>query len=451
MQHRWFPLIFSASLTTLCHASASGSTTIATALLHSQAYAGSFFNGEQRAGGAQRTGLHGSASASAVVVGAEASATASGRRVGLGDYSFSLSSAGRKDPIDVSASLVTSSSVIINFSVADVASQVRVRGGITVDTFASTDPVDFYLIAQRLDGNSWNVVNAITGRPSTFDYMTPSLAPGEYRMVAGAQKQISFSAGASSTALAFDARFTFEDALESVGLVQQNPVLPDANGSGVPLFTGAPSGNWFDPPATDGFKFDMTGTSKFTDILSLPVDIDTDGQFTLVAEGQTLGSFAAGASVNFVDLLGHAVTSFTVLGIDPVVNAESPTAFPIQLAFDTATADFTMTPSTLFAEGDATLDGRVNFADLVALAQHYGRADAHWHNGDFNFDGVTNFADLVMLAKNYNTGVANVATLGNASLTADWALAQSLVPEPAAFALLAGVGIVSGPRRRLHG
>lgn len=50
--------------------------------------------------------------------------------------------------------------------------------------------------------------------------------------------------------------------------------------------------------------------------------------------------------------------------------------------------------------GDADSDGRVDFADLLTLAQHYGN-EGSWSTGDFNGDGRVDFADLLLLAQNY--------------------------------------------------
>lgn len=80
--------------------------------------------------------------------------------------------------------------------------------------------------------------------------------------------------------------------------------------------------------------------------------------------------------------------------------------------------------------GDANLDGAVQFADLVALAQNYNSTSgATWGKGDFNYDNAVNFADLVTLAQNYNAG-STAGLVVPANIAADWALAQSLVPEP---------------------
>lgn len=237
----------------------------------------------------------------------------------------------------------------------------------------------------------------------------------------------------------------------AIGSVQAVPILPTTVQDSAFVFENAPSGDWIDPPATNGFQFATDGASSVTKILSLPLNIDPDNTYTVVVAGQSLGNFAAGASVDFVKLLGHAVSDFAVLGIDPVVDAGNPRAFPIQLAYDTDSANLTMTPSDAFTPGDANLDHHVNFADLVLLAQNYNRSGKLWNNGDFNFDSSVNFADLVALAQHYNTSTATLSLAGlDPAFAAVWALAQSLVPEPTvlvAMAAAAPLFLTRRPRR----
>ncbi|MGA2233222.1 MAG: dockerin type I domain-containing protein, partial [Tepidisphaeraceae bacterium] len=62
--------------------------------------------------------------------------------------------------------------------------------------------------------------------------------------------------------------------------------------------------------------------------------------------------------------------------------------------------------------GDANLDGIVNFADLLVVAQNFNHTlDTHgnaidWADGDFNYDGKVNFADLLLVAQNFNKHLA---------------------------------------------
>jgi hypothetical protein len=92
--------------------------------------------------------------------------------------------------------------------------------------------------------------------------------------------------------------------------------------------------------------------------------------------------------------------------------------------------------------GDATLDGTVNFDDLLKLAANYNNASGmSWTQGDANYDGAVNFDDLLKLAANYNQTVTG-------SFAGDWALAQAAVPEPTSLLAVAGAGLAVLSRRR---
>jgi probable HAF family extracellular repeat protein len=102
-----------------------------------------------------------------------------------------------------------------------------------------------------------------------------------------------------------------------------------------------------------------------------------------------------------------------------------------------STRAFLLTPAR---PGDATGDGRVNFGDLVVLAQNYNRTDRQqtWWTGDFTGDGSVDFADLVQLAQNYNTGPVGPAMPAGLpdAFAADFAAAQASVPEPSGLVLV---------------
>jgi autotransporter-associated beta strand protein len=101
--------------------------------------------------------------------------------------------------------------------------------------------------------------------------------------------------------------------------------------------------------------------------------------------------------------------------------------------------------------GDATLDGTVDFNDLVKLAQNYNTAGTTWSSGDFTYDGLTDFNDLVKLAQNYNTALPAAAIAGApADFDQDLARAFASVPEPGALGLI-GLGAVGLLRRRRAG
>lgn len=104
----------------------------------------------------------------------------------------------------------------------------------------------------------------------------------------------------------------------------------------------------------------------------------------------------------------------------------------------------------VWAPGDVSGNGVVNFDDLLTIAKNYGRAASSGTNarpsGDITHDGVVNFDDLLQLAAHYGTSNAIPATAEfSDSFVADWSLAQSLVPEPSA---IAAIGLVGFARRR---
>lgn len=96
-------------------------------------------------------------------------------------------------------------------------------------------------------------------------------------------------------------------------------------------------------------------------------------------------------------------------------------------------------------KGDADLDFDVDFDDLLSLAQHYG-SSGFWSDGDFNYDGVVGFDDLLGLAQQYGSTLS-VSQQSHLSpdFAADFALAQSLVPEPT---MALALPLLAGRRRR---
>jgi hypothetical protein len=104
--------------------------------------------------------------------------------------------------------------------------------------------------------------------------------------------------------------------------------------------------------------------------------------------------------------------------------------------------------------GDSDLNGKVEFVDLVRIAKDYDHNPGGqvWWRGDFNYDGFTDFYDLVLIAQNYNKtytpSLSELTSIGGDGFAADWAIAQSLVPEPASLATVAlGAGLLR--RRRM--
>ncbi len=124
------------------------------------------------------------------------------------------------------------------------------------------------------------------------------------------------------------------------GATPENPILPNVAEPGNFEFDNVPSGGWFDPPPVEAFTYVMESDSLFTAILDFPPGFSHP--FEVSADGQSLGLFTAGDSVDFVELLGDGVSEFVVSGISPLVDPADPLAFPLRLAFDTSFASFRM-------------------------------------------------------------------------------------------------------------
>ena len=86
--------------------------------------------------------------------------------------------------------------------------------------------------------------------------------------------------------------------------------------------------------------------------------------------------------------------------------------------------------------GDANDDGKVGFADLLILAQNYGKSPGQtFDTGDFNNDGGVGFDDLLILAQHY--GEMQTA-----------APAAAPVPEPASLGAAGALAFLLLGRRR---
>jgi hypothetical protein len=146
---------------------------------------------------------------------------------------------------------------------------------------------------------------------------------------------------------------------------------------------------------------------------------------------------------------GGALAPFTAVGLNASSNLaigyiEASRLFPGGSGvWFNRTVDSTSLLLRTTLPGDATLDGTVNFDDLLALAANYNAsASAAWYQGDYNYDGRVNFDDLLLLASNYNRSIS-----GSFAGIAELAAAPSLVPEPGlAGAIFAGA--VAALRRR---
>jgi autotransporter-associated beta strand protein len=203
-------------------------------------------------------------------------------------------------------------------------------------------------------------------------------------------------------------------------------------------------------------KLDLTSGGVAVDISPTA---DANASLTAVRTQIIAGFNATAPGANDGDWAGNGITSSTAA-------ANSGHAVGYALSSEVFGADggsFLASPvdgSAVLARytlaGDATLDGAVDFNDLVKLAQNYNTTvssttQSWWNNGDFTYDGIVDFNDLVKLAQNYNTALPSSPIPGaSVDFNADLARAFSSVPEPsgALLTLLAACGFALPIRRR---
>jgi autotransporter-associated beta strand protein len=191
-----------------------------------------------------------------------------------------------------------------------------------------------------------------------------------------------------------------------------------------------------------------------------------------VADGGLAVDYEAGnspaESIRSAIISGRADGTWNGLGIQSSVAAATPARAvgygEAAQVLGATGGDFMGTPvdgDTFLARytvvGDATLDGRVGFADLVALAQNYNTntGDVPWNRGDFTYDGNVDFGDLVALAQNYNSALPLAAIPGApAGFDEELARAFAQVPEPGMLAMIGAAAAalsLRGRRARILG
>ncbi|MFT3785853.1 MAG: PEP-CTERM sorting domain-containing protein [Tepidisphaeraceae bacterium] len=178
---------------------------------------------------------------------------------------------------------------------------------------------------------------------------------------------------------------------------------------------------------------DYTGASPATAVRSLIASAYAGGAWNGATGIGSLSAFNASTNVAIVNKTAIGFAEASDLGV---------TSFGGQ----SFTGDAILLKYTVY--GDWNLDGNVNFGDLLMLAANYGSTTGRWSQGDGNYDGNVNFNDLLALASNYGyTPAGALAASVTGSFAGDWALAQSMVPEPSSAALVL-LGMLGASRRR---
>ena len=210
--------------------------------------------------------------------------------------------------------------------------------------------------------------------------------------------------------------------------------------------------------ATSSVTADPTGSNAFNKF-----DVNRDGivnrQDAAIVDGAVGKDYR-----NMNDQLGAVVATDinpagTVFKADPTVDQTTPRkAFSLVDAELNDTGDITYTgdfklihddlvTSGKLLDGDANLNGAVDFNDFLILQNNFGLAGTKFTQGNFNFDGATDFNDFLVLQNNFGQSVTGQpVAFTSQQVAAMTAWAQS-VPEPTSLAVI-GIGAVATLRRR---
>jgi hypothetical protein len=313
--------------------------------------------------------------------------------------------------------------------------------------------------------NALNVVNSVvsqntsaaTGPDIRVDPFTTTTANNS---AIGASGGFTLAAGSSNN-LAFGVNPMIGALANNGGPTQTRALL-----SGSPLINAGSNARV--PPEL------TTDQRGFARIVGSSVDIGavereavaptvTSAQFTFLTPPQSLRftfSQNVGPSLGVSDLeLKNLTTNTTVPGANLAMSYDTSanaatftfTGYPNGALPDgnyrariiasgvSSTSGGTMAADYLFdffiLAGDANRDRKVDFNDLVVLAQNYNTSGRNFALGNFNYDpaGKVDFEDLVLLAQRYNTSLP--------------AAAPSAVADAASAPVVASIGQRTAPAK----
>ena len=95
------------------------------------------------------------------------------------------------------------------------------------------------------------------------------------------------------------------------GRTQYFPIISSIFNQGWKSFVRVFGGFWFDPPTKSGLEYAAEDDTQFKSIV-LPVDLDVDDLYTVEADGNIVGEFSGGETIEF----DQAVTAFKLLDIE---------------------------------------------------------------------------------------------------------------------------------------
>ncbi|MFT3787373.1 MAG: autotransporter-associated beta strand repeat-containing protein [Tepidisphaeraceae bacterium] len=316
--------------------------------------------------------------------------------------------------------------------------------------------VDAVLDDTNLTGGTINGVSIIKSTTGIVTLNNANSVRGGVFINGGVLVVNNAGAIGSSGAVVFDGgtlRYTANNAVDYSGRflpIDAQPIRVDTNGQNVTYAT-AITGMGTSITKTGTGTLTLTAANTFsggTIVEGGTLRLGANAR-AAVLDGTSYADVKSGGRLE-IDYTGSTTVVSSVLdalknakaanlSTGPIRSSTATAALGLGWIDDISTSTLTLIP-TLY--GDFNLDFTVNFSDLLALAANYGLAGT-WSQGDSNYDGTVNFSDLLALAANYGQ-----VTSASGTFEGDWALAQSLVPEPTTTAAMLGATSLALTRRR---
>ncbi len=302
-------------------------------------------------------------------------------------------------------------------------------------TYLSTPPMAPWAVTEFGGGPSldtvWTGSNLEGGQANDCNGWTDPFAAGDHGSVFSASMgDVSSGCQGSGQFLCFGPAGVLP-----CGSTQINPRVPGDEGQEY-VFQDAATGRWYSLPAVSRLDFTAEGSAHFA-LAQLPFGYYAD--YEVIVEGESLGTFAANETINFVALTGAAVESFSLHANVDGGNGggDEYLKYAIRLQFTAPTASFAVVgadPPVDPPPGDYNGDGEVTAADYVVWRNTLGSTTDLAADG--NHDGVVDAEDYLFWKDKF--GSSSVAATAPDSTP---------VPEPAAAGLaLAGILAVVGWR-----
>jgi hypothetical protein len=166
------------------------------------------------------------------------------------------------------------------------------------------------------------------------------------------------------------------------------------------------------------------------------IQFSEDVSASLASNPIIVANLTTPGSVPYTGSYNAATNTYTMTFAATLPNANYRVTAPATVKDAAGNSLATFTGDFFVLKGDVNRDRSVGFADLVAVAQHYGKPGQTYTTGDLDGDGQVGFSDLVAVAQNYGKsvpapGASPAPAAASVDSSAILSLGMSLIPKTA--------------------